>query len=279
MQIVTYNIQYSKGKDDQFNLARIVSEIEGADVIALQEVMWNGPGLPDADQLGCIAELFSGYHWVYGPAVDLDGGAPGVRTQFGNMVLSRWPILASRMLLLPGVETYDRTSIQRCALEAVIAAPSGPIRTYSVHLDHLNPRHRRREVAFLRDAVLADTPTVVSGPPLALFDPPIASVPDAPEAVVLGDFNIVSGSAEHDELVGVEDCYEGRVIVADRLIDTWMATGHPVDSGATWSDGDLNVKLDYIFVTPGLAERVVSSRIDDDAVGSDHDPVWMELAN
>ena len=38
MKLVSYNIQYSKGKDEQFNLDRIVSEIEGADLIALQEV-------------------------------------------------------------------------------------------------------------------------------------------------------------------------------------------------------------------------------------------------
>lgn len=279
MRLVSYNIQYSKGKDDAFDLARTASEIQGADVIALQEVVRNGPGLPDADQPGRLAELFSGFHWVYGPALDVDGGAPGVRTQFGNMVLSRWPILASRVLLLPAAQTVDRTTLQRCALETMVDAPGGPLRVYSVHLDHLNPRHRRAEIAELRDAVLGPFAPSLSGPPWALFDRPVPPVPAAVDAVVMGDFNIPAGSSEYDELVGEEDYYQGRVISADRFVDSWTAAGNAIDSGSTWSDGEVSVKLDYIFVTAGLAHRIGEVSIDNDAVGSDHDPVWMELVS
>ena len=35
MKFVSYNIQYSKGKDGEFELERIVDELKGADVIAL----------------------------------------------------------------------------------------------------------------------------------------------------------------------------------------------------------------------------------------------------
>ena len=38
MKIVTYNIQFGLGKDGSFDLERIASEIDGADIIALQEV-------------------------------------------------------------------------------------------------------------------------------------------------------------------------------------------------------------------------------------------------
>ena len=47
------------------------------------------------------------------------------RRQFGNMVLSRWPILSSRLLLLPRVRTYDIASGQRGVLEAIVDAPAG----------------------------------------------------------------------------------------------------------------------------------------------------------
>jgi hypothetical protein len=33
-----------------------------------------------------------------------------------------------------------------------------------------------------------------------------------------------------------------------------------------------------VFVTPGLAERVVAAGIDEKATGSDHQPVWIDLA-
>ena len=38
MKLVTYNIQYSLGKDGNYELERIVEAVHGADIIALQEV-------------------------------------------------------------------------------------------------------------------------------------------------------------------------------------------------------------------------------------------------
>ena len=38
MLFVSYNIQFGRGKDRRFDLPRIAAEIEGADVIAQQEV-------------------------------------------------------------------------------------------------------------------------------------------------------------------------------------------------------------------------------------------------
>ena len=37
-------------------------------------------------------------------------------------------------------------------------------------------------------------------------------------------------------------------------------------------------RLDYIFVTPGLAPRLQGAHIDADNPASDHQPVWLELA-
>ena len=279
MLFATYNIQYSKGKDGLHNLDRAVDEIHQADIVGLQEVVRNGPGMPDADQPERVAELFDGYHWVYGPAVDLDGGSPGVRRQFGNIVLSRWPILASRLLLLPRVRSYDRTSLERCALEAVIDAPGGPLRVYSVHLDDLNPRHRTGQITTLLDIVFSasETGTSLTGPGWQLLEPPVPPVPIASQAVVLGDFNMLPGSGEYDDLVGIEDYYRHRTITGDRLVDTWTLMGHDLADGVTWRDGDIAVKLDYVFVTPGLAPGVVATHIDVSAVGSDHQPVWMQF--
>ena len=279
MEFVTYNIQYSKGIDGRFDLSRVVADVAGADVVALQEVVRNAPGVPDADQPARLAELLEGHHWVYGPALDMDGGAPGVRLQYGNMLLSRWPILSSRLLLFPRVRTFDRAYKQRGALEAVIDAPSGPLRVYSTHLDDLNSRHRRTEIVHLREAVFeaAVAGTALTGEPWQIFDPPLHETPVTADAVVMGDFNMVPGSAEYGLLVGEDDYYNGRQLTGDRLADAWTVVGNDVDSGVTWSDGSVDVRLDYVFVTPGLAGRVTACRIDNDAVGSDHAPVWMTL--
>ena len=278
MQVVTYNIQYSKGKDGVHDLERIAAEVAGADIIALQEVVRNVPGVPDDDQPERLAELLDGYIWVYGPALDLGTGSDR-RVQFGNMLLSRYPILSSRMLLLPRVGTIDRTSIERCALEGVIDAPGGPLRVYSVHLDHLNSRHRLEQIRWIRHVVLlaASTGTTLTGPPWDLFGVPIMAVPTTDDCLLMGDFNMLPGSPEYDEMVGEPDCYQGRTLTTDRLADAWTSAGRGLDDGATWSDGDVFVKLDYIFVNGALAHRVRSSHVGDDAGGSDHDPLWVEL--
>ena len=38
MKIVSYNIHYAIGKNEHYDLERIVAALEGADIIALQEV-------------------------------------------------------------------------------------------------------------------------------------------------------------------------------------------------------------------------------------------------
>ena len=69
--------------------------------------------------------------------------------QFGNMVLSKTPILASRNLLLPRRRSYTSLNLQRGALEAMVASPFGPLRVYSVHLDHTSPDERIVQIRFL----------------------------------------------------------------------------------------------------------------------------------
>ena len=77
MRFVTYNIQFSQGKDDLYNLERIAGAVRDADVIALQEVVRNVDSVPDRDQPARLGELLDEHHWVYGPNVDLDA-APRV---------------------------------------------------------------------------------------------------------------------------------------------------------------------------------------------------------
>ena len=146
VKLVTYNIQYSLGKDRAYDLERIVEAVRGADIIALQEVTRNFSRVTDADQPGRIAELLSDFYWIYGPTVDLDasvrradGRVMNRRLQFGNMLLARWPILSGRLIPLPRVRTYDIINTQRGALEAIVDFPGGPLRVYSMHLSFLSP--------------------------------------------------------------------------------------------------------------------------------------------
>ena len=108
MKLVTYNTQYGVGRDGRFDLGRIAKEVDGADIIALQEVTRNFAAQRrrrhGGRAGGAAARLFPRLRSGHGPRLrrtDKDGRPLNKRFQFGNMVLSRWPIVASRNLLLP----------------------------------------------------------------------------------------------------------------------------------------------------------------------------------
>jgi endonuclease/exonuclease/phosphatase family metal-dependent hydrolase len=286
IRLVTYNIQYSRGKDGAFDLARIADAVRSADIVGLQEVTRFLIPNPDQDQPAELAALLPDRYWVYGAPADMDASLPGGdgviinrRAQFGNMVLSRWPITSMRLELFPRVRTYDHLALQRGALEVVIAHPDGPVRIYVVHLDHLLERERVREVDHLLEfaARAARHGTAVTG--AFRWRGMRADVPD--EFIVMGDCNMLPGSAAYLRMTGEPDYYYGQVATSDRLVDSWTAVGRDIGDGVTWWDESkgfrAGTRLDYVFVTPGLAPRVVAAGIDEDAPGSDHQPVWMDL--
>ena len=49
MKLVSYNIQYGRGRDGVFDLQRIAAAVAGADIIALQEIerYWQRSGMVD----------------------------------------------------------------------------------------------------------------------------------------------------------------------------------------------------------------------------------------
>ena len=121
MKLVTYNTQYGVGRDGRYDLGRIAREVEGADIIALQEVTRNFDRNGGADMVEGLAAMLPDYFFSFGPAMDLDAGARGGdgrplnrRFQFGNMVLSRFPIAAARNHLLPRTLRFMMTSARCC---------------------------------------------------------------------------------------------------------------------------------------------------------------------
>ena len=97
MRIVTYNIQWGKGRDEVVDLDRIARTIESADLIALQEVERHWRHMDHADQVARLSALMPHHHPAFFTAVDFHNPQiPTERQQYGLMVLSRWPILSVR---------------------------------------------------------------------------------------------------------------------------------------------------------------------------------------
>ncbi len=277
MIFVSYNIQWGTGKDGRVDLARIAGEIGAADVIALQEVdrFWTRSRM--TDQAAEFAALFPEHHWVYGPGMDMDASIRGDdgrlvtrRRQFGNMVLSRAPILAARNHLLPKMALAEKLSLQRAAQEAVIEAPSGPLRVYSVHLNHSSAEERLIQIARLR-AIVAGAPGeggAWSGRdyrPVWEEDGPQPPMPA--RAILMGDFNLTPDSPEHAAFC------DG----AHGLVDSWRALGHEEGPGWTCHEDKGGWRIDYAFVTADLEDRLRAMSVDHAAQGSDHQPIRVEI--
>ncbi len=285
MKLVTYNVQFGVGRDGEVGLERIAASVAGADIVALQEVTRNYPTNGGIDMVAGLAALLPGHHHVYGAAMDIDFGAlapeppkPALRFQFGNMLLSRWPVASCRNLLLPRSRTYDRANLQRAALEGLIVTPLGPLRFYSVHLDHVNLDERIMQIRHLKQRVFAypvEGGSITGAGEYGFPEPPCPQ-----DFVLMGDFNMRPGEPEYAEMTGAPDTQFGRRIVAHHPVDASRLAGPPPEESTSWTDlsgSGAHARLDYCFVSPGLAPRVRDCFIDADADGSDHQPVWTVL--
>jgi len=284
MNIVTYNIQYGLGADGRTDLSRIAGELAGADIIALQEVerLWQRSGT--VDQVAELARLLPDMHWVFGANLDVDASLPGPdgrpqhrRRQFGNMILSRWPIISTRNFPLPKFGTLRDHAIQRGLLEAVVAPEGRAMRLYTTHLCHLGAATRLPQLRFVLE-VLARAPAEGGAWSGGHPDPEAGWTEGGPppmprDALLMGDLNFRPDSDEYDLVAGPRRG-EGRVWSLDGLVDAHVAAGHAEAAGATHPAGG---RIDHVFLSAGLLPRLRGLRVDSDATGSDHWPVWIEL--
>ena len=287
MLAVTYNIQFSRGKDGRYDLARCVDSVAGADIIALQEVErhWQRTGM--ADQPALIGEMLPDHYWVYGPSFDVHvEGVPGGpkdkrRRQHGDMLLSRWPILSSRLVVLPKTHYGDRFNMSMGALDTVVDCPNGPLRVWSIHTGYLDPEERQLHLKALLAAQASGAaeqgawcgPGVIQGDDWSNGG---EAPPPMPESTIwLGDFNMEPDTPEYRMLVGAPGSDTA-------FVDAWRYAADVEGEGITHWDALFDGvkkprRIDYGFVTQDLAPRLARSWVDQEADGSDHQPVWVEL--
>lgn len=282
MKIVTYNIQFGLGKDERFDLERIASEVDGADVIALQEVERNWQRSGMVDQPKVLAEILNQYYWVYGPYFDVDasdhmpdGRVKNIRRQFGNMILSKTPIVTTRLFPLPKSIINEQRNMVVGMLEGVIELPDGKaLRIYNAHLSAKSTNDRISQIHVVRK-IIANAPNeggVWTGPsthPLWLEDKVTPPMPA--EFVLLGDFNLSAQDPEYDHLVRTDnnEC---------DLIDSWTLSGNQLNEGVTFAaNPEKNQRIDFAFVNNTVQALVLDAWIDEAAQGSDHQPYWIEL--
>lgn len=141
LTVVTYNVQESREVGRALDVLRSEAAVAAPDLVLLQEM--------DAEGTARVARAL-GMAWVYYPAVR----RTGTGRDFGNAVLSRWPIVDDAKLILPKIATWGR--MQRTATAVTIDVGGVPVRVYSVHLGtplSLSLQDRRAQLrAVLDDA-------------------------------------------------------------------------------------------------------------------------------
>lgn len=280
MRILTWNIQWGRGLDGRVDLPRVAGEAGRfeADVLCLQEVAVNHPGLPGGaamKQADWLSGLFLGYEAAYGVGSDLPDGTGG-RRLFGSLILSRRPILQIFRHLLPWPADPSVPSMQRVAVEAVVDAPAfpgGALRVITTHLEYYSALQRAAQIRALRD--IADTGWQHATRPRSAdeTDPPFAVLPRGEGCVLCGDFNSDMGSAEHEVLLspgeapGLRDA--ASLDAAILPVPTFGIHDRRFVSEPQRYDG--------FYVSENIAERVGSVEVDLVTQASDHQPVLLEI--
>ena len=158
LKVVSFNIEFARRTADAAEDIRADQRLAQADFVLLQEMT------PEGSEV--IARALS-MSYVYYPASQNDGG------DFGQAILSRWPLLSDSKLILPFVDPVNGR--QRIAVFADALVGTATVSIASIH--NLTP---------------------VAGPAarLAQAEAAIQFIGDSPRAIIGGDFNTGDPGAE-----------------------------------------------------------------------------------
>lgn len=118
-RVVTLNAKYSEQVDSILSLLESEPDLRAADVIVLQE-------MNDAAAARIASALDMAF--VYYPAIF----HPVPKNNFGNAILSRWPIVDDAKLILPHLSWSRRA--HRAAVQATLQVADEQVHVYAVHL-------------------------------------------------------------------------------------------------------------------------------------------------
>jgi len=207
LRVMSYNIHHAEGLDGRLDVERIARVITDAkaDLVGLQEV---DRGVERTQRRDLPAELAR----LTGLAVHFERNIPHQGGEYGNAILSRFPIKRSRNTLLPQASPGE----QRGLLEVVVEVGGREVTFLNTHLDHRrDDADRLLAAGALRERVAA----AGRGPVIAVGD--FNAVPDSPTIRMIAGF----------------------------LTDAWSAVGQ--GPGFTIPVRKPTRRIDYIWISPG----------------------------
>ena len=224
LTVVSNNIWFAENIDQALSEIQEIRSQKKLDILLLQEM----------DEVGTekIARELQ-FNYVYFPAAI----EPTYDKNFGNAILSRWPIIDSQKLILPHKSLSNR--MNRIATRATIRIQDANILVYSIHTESIFTLPQFREDQYT--AVLDDID------------------PEAKFVIVGGDFNSFTKPAVEE----IEDAY--RQAGFTRVSE---------DSGYTVVKYGIELSSDHIFAKGFVVEEAGKLAV---ATASDHLPIWVTL--
>ena len=278
--IISWNIQNGLGVDDELSLTRIadtIKDICDPDIICLQEVSRNVL-LPDGsftDQVYELADKFQGYEPIFGAAMDVFYPDQNRRGQYGNMVLSRYPVSSVFHHALPQPSDGLKKQMPRQMTEVTVETPSGAIRVMTTHLEFHSQVQRLAQSQRILD-IGFEIEMLEKTPPAFTDTGPYAQYERSSKSVLCGDFNFLPNSEEYNIILDKANGQKG-------LKDAWQIVNSDQAYAPTcgifdtkqWPEGPHC--RDFFFVSGGLANSIRCMNVNTETNASDHQPLILEM--
>jgi endonuclease/exonuclease/phosphatase family metal-dependent hydrolase len=277
MRLITWNIQWGKGCDGVVDLARIVSvarSLADADIFCFQEVSDGFSSMDGGvDQSAQLAGLLPDYRPVFRPAIETMD-SQGSAHRFGNMTLSRLPVLQVASHLLPWPQDDSVRSMRRQALEVTVQTTFGPLRVTNTHLEYYSAAQRDAQIGRLLD-LQQEASTYRQA---ADEREPYGRQTIAASGILCGDFNFDVSDPQHAMLhTSMRPGLNYRDAWTLRYPYRRHAPTCGIHDHAQWKHGpDCR---DFIFVSEDLAGRIRHVEVEGKTAASDHQPVLIEIAD
>lgn len=286
MKIISWNIQAAKGVDEVISVDRIADVAKAlgdADVICFQEVLNCELNGADSNQVQGLSAHFPQHDVYFGAAIDrlqVPAQRNGARLQFGNLVLSRLPVVQLHMHRLPQPAEAGIPCMPRQAIELVVPMnQDGQLcRIVTTHLDYFAARQRSAQVRYLRE-LNRETLDRAKRPGAQGGDMQFAALAETDLSVYCGDFNLGVDSDDYHLLTSVSGSDEESV-----LHDCWRLVNPDKPHAPTcgifdrvqWSEGPHC--RDFFLASAALSSHVKAVDVDTESNASDHQPLMLTLA-
>ena len=267
LRVMTYNI-YGARATSPANAADLdaIAEVirrQNPDFVTLNEVdvFTNRTG-KDVHQARDLAEKL-GMEWHFSKAIDRDGG------EYGDAVLSKYPILEKRSYRLPCAAEQPGEDRSLCVIRVQIDGKD--LYVASTHLDHLSGDASRlvqaTEIRRIRDTELEGDLILCGDLNVAHTEQDIKNAKTNRMSAGFTD----QERAKMTELLAAGFADSFRVVHPDEVKYSWWSYRfHAREKNAGW-------RIDYFIVSQRIADKIRAAEIHNEVFGSDHCPVELDI--